>query len=232
MESIEVVNADEKAVTVRAKIKLSWVVFAPCMSMTIDYTVYADGSLVVSVDAKREKTKKSSSFKMPPLPRFGFEFKMPEGNERLVYFGRGEVESYIDKRHASKKGVFETTVTEHFEHYVRPQENMAHADTDWMAVSNISGHGLYVFSTNKAFSFNCSHFTPAQLTKTAHDYELVPLKETVVNIDYRHAGIGSASCGPVLDEKLQLKENEIKFDFRLKGAFINDLDPFEEFGRK
>ena len=200
--------------------------------MTVDYTVFADGSLVVDVHAKIEKTRMASSFNMPPLPRFGFEFKMPAGNEQLAYFGRGEAESYIDKRHASKKGVFKTTVSEHFEHYVRPQENMAHTDTDWVAVSNTEGHGLYAFSTGNSFSFNCSHFTSAQLTVTAHDYQLVPLKETVVNIDYRHAGIGSASCGPTLAEKWQLKENEIDFKFRLKGAFINDLDPFEEFGRK
>ena len=30
------------------------------------------------------------------------------------------------------------------------------------------------------------------------DPYIVPLKETVVNIDYRHTGIGSNSCGPAL----------------------------------
>ena len=232
LKSIEIVSVTDESVTLRAHIKMSWVVFCPAMDMTVDYTVFADGSLAVDVDAKREKTRMSSAFKMPPLPRFGFEFKMPAGNERLAYFGRGEVESYIDKRHASKKGVFSTTVTEHFEHYVRPQENMAHTDTDWVAVSNVAGHGLYAFSTGSSFSFNCSHFTSAQLTVTAHDYQLVPLKETVVNIDYRHAGIGSASCGPTLAEKWQLNDERIRFGFRLKGAFVNDIDPFEEFGRK
>lgn len=29
-------------------------------------------------------------------------------------------------------GLFHTTVTEHFEHYLKPQENMAHADTQWL----------------------------------------------------------------------------------------------------
>ena len=157
---------------------------------------------------------------------------MPEENERLRYFGRGEVESYVDKCQASRKGVFETMVGDHFEHYVRPQENMAHTETDWVMVSNLSGHGLYAFSTGNSFSFNCSHFTAKDLTDTAHDYELVPRKETVVNIDYRHAGIGSASCGPTLKEELQLRDKEINFSFRLTPAFVNDTDPFEEYGRK
>ncbi len=87
-------------------------------------------------------------------------------------------------------------------------------------------------ATEAPFSFNCSHFTAEQLTKTAHGFELVPLKETVVHIDYRHAGIGSASCGPALHPRLQLKENAIDFSFRLLPAFVNDTDPFEEMNRK
>ena len=229
---IEVVSANGNAVTLRANITVSPIKLCPAAYLTVDYTVLSDGSLVVKTHADMNKAMYDSTKDRPPLPRFGFEFKMPEENERLRYFGRGEVESYIDKCQASKKGVFETTVTEHFEPYVRPQENMAHIDTDWVAVSNLTGHGLYAFSTDKAFSFNCAHYTAKQLTDTAHDYELVPLKETVVNIDYRHAGIGSASCGPTLAEKWQLNETSIDFEFRLKPAFINDLDPFEEFGRK
>ena len=108
---------------------------------------------------------------------------------------------------------------------------MAHADTEWVSVSNLSGHGLLVLSADKSFSFNCSHFTSAQLTKMAHDFELVPLKETVVNIDYRHSGIGSNSCGPVLNEKWRLDEREFDFSFRLKPSFIDATDPFEESGR-
>ena len=34
------------------------------------------------------------------------------------------------------------------------------------------------------------------------------------------AGIGSASCGPMLLEKYQLKETEISFDVRLKPELL------------
>ena len=84
----------------------------------------------------------------------------------------------------------------------------------------------------KSFSFNCSHFTAEQLTETRHDSELIPRKETVVHVDYAHAGIGSNSCGPALHERWQLNEPTIDFSFRLLPARVNDLDPFEEMGRK
>ena len=229
---IEVIKADADAVTLRASISVCPIKILPVATLTVDYTVLSDGSLVVNTHADLHKPYYDSTRMRAPLPRFGFEFKMPEENELLRYFGMGEVESYIDKHHAAKKGVFETTVTEHFEPYVRPQENMAHTDTDWLSVSNLTGHGLYAFSTGSSFSFNCAHYTARQLSDTAHNYELTPLKETVVNIDYRHAGIGSASCGPTLGKQWQLNEETIDFEFRLKPAFVNDIDPFREFGRK
>ena len=67
-----------------------------------------------------------------------------------------------------------------------------------------------------------------QLTKTAHDYELQPLAQTVVNIDYRHAGIGSNSCGPKLFEKYRLSEKAFRFTFRLLPALVNDTNWYEE----
>ena len=105
---------------------------------------------------------------------------------------------------------------------------MAHADTRWCAVTSLTGHGLLALRTEKPFSFNCSHFTPAQLTATRHNYELTPLRDTVVNIDYRHAGIGSNSCGPVLKQCWRLDEKQFDFSFRLLPAFIADIDPYKE----
>ena len=165
---------------------------------------------------------------LPYLPRFGFQFQMPADCEQLRYFGRGPLESYIDKKQASRIGLYHTTVTEHFEPYIRPQENMAHAETRWMEVANLAGNGLLATNTEGSdmFSFNCSHYTPEQLTKTAHDYELVPMEETVVNIDYRHAGIGSNSCGPDLAHALRLSETQFAFSVRLLPVLVNDTCPF------
>ena len=72
----------------------------------------------------------------------------------------------------------------------------------------------------KTFSFQASVYTQEELTEKAHNYELKPCGSTVFCIDYRQAGIGSASCGPMLLEKYQLKENEIKFAVRLKPELL------------
>ena len=72
----------------------------------------------------------------------------------------------------------------------------------------------------KTFSFQASIYTQEELTAKAHNYELRPCGSTVFCIDYRQAGIGSASCGPMLLEKYQLKETEISFDVRLKPKLL------------
>jgi beta-galactosidase len=157
---------------------------------------------------------------------------MPEGTENLRYFGRGPVESYIDKRWASHEGLFESKVYDHFEDYIKPQENMAHTDTKWMQAAALTGHGITVARTEGDFSFNCSHYTPHMLTFTGHNYELNPLKETVINIDYRQAGIGSNSCGPELDNRWKLNDERMILKFRLIPSNINNIDPFEEIKKK
>ncbi len=194
--------------------------FCPIL-INAKYSFTANEGVKISMDVKVTENA-------PYLPRFGVEFLMPEDTEKLKYFGRGESESYVDKRYASRVGLYSTSVHEHFEHYVRPQENMAHAETKWVEIYSYAGHGLLAAKTSDGsdISFNASHFTPEILTNTAHDFELVPMKETCVNIDYRHAGIGSHSCGHPLKDEYRLKEKSFVFNCRLVPVFAENIDPF------
>ncbi len=221
-----VTHADDKSVAVTAHLSMGMFYLRPFMKLTATYTVYAEGGVKLNYDAEILDPN------APFLPRFGVEFLMPEGNENLTYYGRGPVESYRDKRHASKQGVYKTKVSDHFEHYVRPQENMAHADTRFMTVAGLEGHGLMAVTAGEDFSFNCAHFTPMQLTNTAHDYELVPMKETCVNLDMIQSGIGSNSCGPGLNPRWQLSEKQFSFSIRLLPARVNDVDGFAEMRKR
>lgn len=219
--SCSLTASDTQTATVTAQISLGAAPYQPILHATLTYRFYAEGGVVLHMEAEVRENA-------PTLPRFGVELLMPAGHEYLRYYGRGPVESYIDKRRASRQGVYASTVTEHFEHYVRPQENMAHTDTAWMTVATAAGHGLMAVTVGEDFSFNCSHFTPAQLTATAHDYELVPLAETCVDLDARQAGIGSNSCGPVLDARYRLDDKHLHFAVRLLPVFVSDACGFHE----
>ncbi len=199
---------------------------APLLFAEVTYTFRPGSGAVVSCEVHRTPHYTQSWTGAQFLPRFGIRFAMPEGFEDMTYFGYGPMESYSDKRQAARLSVFHNTVTENFEHYVRPQENGAHYGCRYAAVTAPSGQGLYIFAPS--FSFSASHFTPEQITATAHDHELRPNRETTVIIDYRQSGSGSNSCGPALDPVHRLMERDFSFRFRVLPAFAGDILPEEE----
>ncbi len=221
--SVKVEHADSDYVTVVADIAVCSFVVMPVCKLHVVYTVTNDGRIEIATNVDVDPVATW-------LPRFGYEFVMKAGNEYVKYFGYGPVESYVDKRLEAKMGVYKTTATDNFEHYVKPQENSSHYNTKWATVASAVGHGL-MFIKKSGFEFGVSHFSAENMTKTAHDYELVPEKETYVSIDYKHSGIGSASCGVELDEKLRLKEKKFSFAFSLMPVRTGDVDCFEELER-
>ena len=190
----------------------------PIIEMNLTYSF--DDRIEISCEGKVKNN-------IPYLPRFGFKLSMPEGCEDVRYFGYGPYESYEDKRLASRVGLFRTTASDNFEHYVRPQENSAHHACKWADVTSVAGQGLY-FSAEK-FSLSVSHFSPEYLTGFKHDFELVPERDTTVVIDYRTSGIGSASCGPELAKEYRIDEKDIKFNFFIKPVFTGNILPFKEY---
>ena len=212
LRSLEIrVSTPEEAV-ICAKLRVGAVALPVLGGLTVQYHFQSGAGVAVSCEFVRRKPGELT------LPRVGMELAIGKCFEALRYFGRGPAESYWDKRLASRMGLFETTVTENFEHYPKPQENTAHADTRWLEVREAAGFGLRITGAEETehFSFNCCHYTPMQLTETMHDFELTEQEQTVIHIDYRQCGIGSNSCGPVLSPEYSLLEQHYRFAFRLQ----------------
>ncbi len=212
----------EDSATVVAHISLGAERFAPRMHITMTYRITAGMGLTVKSDVQVNPKVLEKTF----LPRFGLRITMPEGAEHLRYLGYGPYESYVDKRLASRLGDFTTTVTDHYEPYIRPQENNAHYGCRFASVMNTEGHGL--FFTADTFSLSASHYSPELLTRTATRDALKPERETTVIIDYAQSGIGSNSCGPVLDPMFRMSEQSFSFTFRMMPVFGNMIDPYRE----
>lgn len=191
----------------------------PALVGKLIYTFLADSSVLINVNGEVYKA-------IDTLPKIGLRLIMPEGFESYEYFGYGPKESYVDKHHYDWIDRFKTTVTDNFEHYVRPQENSSHYATKWVKVSNADGIGVICRGENiDSFSSNAQHFTAQMLYNTKHDYELEPMKETVLSLDFKQNGCGSGSCGPDTAEKYRLTDR--KFDFTFKILPVKtDIDPF------
>lgn len=213
--------ADANAAVISAEISLGGHTVAPILRARLTYTVTCDGAITVGSDVK-------VSERVPFLPRYGMELVMPEDCELFKYFGLGPMESYRDKHLAAMMGVYGGKVADSIEHYVRPQENSSHANTVWANVAHIGGQGLYFDCEGGHLSFTASHYSAAQLSEKAHDYELEPEAVTYVNLDYTQSGIGSNSCGPELAPEYCLSEKSFTWSVRIKPMFSGALRPFEE----
>lgn len=183
----------------------------PVIRAEARYTFHGDGSIDVEVLG-------SVRGNAPLLPRLGLKLVMPEGFEYIEYFGLGKTETYPDRYKAARFGEYKLTVTENFEHYIRPQENSSHYKTRWVKIKNTEGVGLYAegFGIDD-FSFNASHFTANYLVETAYDFALVPKKETYLNLDWRVNAISEDELLANQSNKRLLDDKNFQFGFTLKA---------------
>ena len=166
-----------------------------------------DGVIRLSVSAKFNDNKPYTA--MPHLPRFGIRMFLKPEYKDVKYYGYGPYESYTDKHLASYVAEFDTTVSELFEDYVKPQENGSHCGCKYLKVSD-GEHAIEAYGNS--FSFNASEYTQEELTDKRHNFELEKCGYTVLCLDYKQAGIGTNSCGPVLPDRDKLED---EFDWEI-----------------
>lgn len=174
----------------------------PFIRATALWEVNGDGTVKLTLDAKRDKD-------FPYMPRFGLMLTLPEKENSVEYFGYGPTESYADKHRACWIDRFKTTVEKLHEDYVRPQENGSHCHCYEVQTGGIHAKG------SRPFSFNASYYTAEELTQKAHNYELEKSGHIILHLDYGMSGVGSNSCGPELLEAYRLDEEEIHWEIVL-----------------
>lgn len=138
----------------------------------------------------------------------------PENDAEIEYWGYGPHACYSDKRLSASFGHWHLSENEMAEKTIRPQESANRFGTKGLRVTDKCGY-VWNFSGNPEFEFSVLPYTPWELDSCKHSFELPEAEKTVIHIDYRQSGVGSASCGPDLAEEHRLGEKNInwKFDF-------------------
>ena len=161
-----------------------------------EWTVADDGSVLVRNEVTPHGT-------MPvALPRLGLSLMLDESLERMRYYGRGPRENYIDRCTASFVGLYESTVTDQYESYVRPQDNGYKTDVRWVAFADESGRGVRFSASEplfvQALHYSCEDLDLARPQRGQPRFRtpLVPRREVCLNLDVRQLGLGGGSCGP------------------------------------
>ena len=173
----------------RVETALEAPVGASFVPYTVIYEVHPEG--YVDVDA---------SFSLGTdvrLPRLGLRLFLNPDFEEVRWYGRGPMENYPDRKDAAFLGVYDSTVTEMAEHYVRTQSMGERTDTRWLKFSSEDGRTV-TFNAEGTFDFSAQHFTDEDLyrVKYANDLDNIRRSEVVLNLDCVMGGLGNGSCGP------------------------------------
>ncbi|HRR91904.1 MAG TPA: DUF4981 domain-containing protein, partial [bacterium] len=179
------------------------------------YSIYGSGDIILEVKGRPQGN-------LPMVfPRIGLKMRLNKELEQVMWYGRGPGESYIDSKEANPFGIYRKNIDELYTPYVRPQENGNRTDVKWVSITDRRGIGL-LFAGMPFINFGAHRFEPEDFEKAKHTCDLIPRDYIVMNIDYKHNGLGSASCGPSPLEKYLLLPEKFDFSLRIR-PFSNSL---------
>ena len=184
------------------------------------YHVAADGALHVSMDMEMKEDSKA-----PQLPRFGMLMQLPYNMDKSVFYGRGPIENYADRKLSQRIGRYEQTADKQFFPYIRPQETGTKSDIRWWQQTDNSGRGFRVLFDEAAFSASALHYNISDLDEGSekhqrHSYQVPLSKYTNLTLDAAMMGVGGIdSWGSEPLKKYQLPAENRAMHFWIVPVF-------------
>ncbi|MDR2038242.1 MAG: DUF4981 domain-containing protein [Bacteroidales bacterium] len=181
--------------------------------LALTYIVNNKGAVMVT-----QKMTADKSAKVSDMFRFGMQVQMPQGFDRIDYYGRGPIENYSDRHHSTDLGRYLQTVAGQFYPYIRPQETGTKTDIRWWNQLNAGGYGLQ-FTADAPFSVSALNYSIESLDegtrkKQGHSSEVTPVDYTNLCIDKIQMGLGCInSWGALPLEQYRLPYGDYEFTF-------------------
>ncbi|WMI65339.1 glycoside hydrolase family 2 TIM barrel-domain containing protein [Aestuariibaculum sp. YM273] len=104
------------------------------------YTILANGMI------KIDNTLNTTTYQAD-IPRVGMRMQLPKAFSNMTYYGRGPWENYTDRKASAFVDVYNSSVSDQYVPYIRPQENGYKTDVRWVAFANTNNNGLLVVSS-------------------------------------------------------------------------------------
>ena len=182
----------------------------PQSSCEVTYRVFGDGTIetTLSYDPVKE---------LGDMPEFGMMFKLDADYDTVKWYGLRPQETYEDRQHGGKYGVYENKVADNIAEYLVPQESGNKCRVRYAKVMDKKGRGMMFFGDE--LSFSALPYTPHELENAAHHFELPPVHYTVVRVAKKQMGVGGDdSWGSHTHPEYLLDASEkMEFTFCFRG---------------
>lgn len=215
LRSFEVDTSDPSKAVLKAHTFITPPILAWGFEAEIHYIVTNTGALTIDV-----KKLKPTGAIPKHVPRAGLNLRLSKTLDKVAWYGLGPGESYPDKKLSQRTGIWTVdSVKELQTHYEVPQENANRMETRWVQLSDAHGAGVKATSSSdKLFDWVASNHSIETLHAARHPPDLVEEDATLLRLDYKVAGVGTAACGPGVREDLLVKTEEMSFKFVLESV--------------
>lgn len=184
------------------------------LQIVVNKVYLIDGEGNISITNRVEPMETVTSF-----PKIGMQFRLPLDYNFLTYFGKG-TENYPDRNASGKIGLYQMSASDALnlmEQHVVPQDNGNHAETRWLVLSGLERRNRLYVTMSEPFNFSIYNYDDDNLTAARRINQLEPKNFLTVNIDYKQAPIGTATCGPGVDEKYVLGNQVYEYTVLLRA---------------
>ena len=182
----------------------------PAAKCQVAYTVFGDGTVETKLTYDPVEG-------LPDMPEFGMMFKLNADYDNVEWYGYGPEETYADRRHGAKLGIYKNKAADNMAKYLVPQECGNKVGVRYAKVTDYKGRGL-LFSGDE-LSFSALPYTPHELENAAHPYELPQVHYTVVRVALAQMGVGGDdSWGALVHPEYNIDVTKpLEFTFRFRG---------------
>lgn len=182
----------------------------PAGKCQVSYTVFGDGTI-------ETKLMYDPVEGLPDMPEFGMMFQFNADYDNLTWYGMGSEETYADRRHGAKLGIYSSKVADNMAKYLVPQECGNKVGVRYVRLVDAKGRGM-MFEGDE-LSFSALPYTPHELENAAHVYELPQVHHTIVRVALAQMGVGGDdSWGSLVHPEYHIDVTKpLEFTFRFKG---------------
>lgn len=194
-------------------VKITYTYFMPTTPSSkceVSYTVFGDGTI-------ETKLMYDPVEGLPDMPEFGMMFQFDADYDNLTWYGMGPDETYADRRHGAKLGIYSNKVADNMAKYLVPQECGNKVGVRYARLVDAKGRGI-LFEGDE-LSFSALPYTPHELENAAHVYELPQVHHTIVRVAMAQMGVGGDdSWGSWVHPEYHIDVTKpLEFTFHFKG---------------
>lgn len=183
-------------------------------SLALIYTIFEDGSIRVE-----NQFQAPEDHTLPMFPRYGMEVKTPKKLDRFTWLGKGAHENYIDRQLGADVGLYNQSVQNDYDSYIRPQESGNKTAVRWFSLTDGKKQGFQVSGISGNLSVSARPYSTKMIDDALHTYDLKENDFNTLNIDMKQMGVGgddSWSKAALPHEEFRVPVKNYSYSFHIR----------------